>query len=205
MDFLGFLEEEKDFLEFPNNKKNSPLYGRPHGIPGSQLRPGLPVVCAAARPATGQPQPIRRQPVWRAAVQATVWPCFLVAGRTRSRGSVCGHAHVWARLCPGAPPPLATTGTPPQCSTECPRRRGRRRVGVSPAVMATDAWVAGLQDAPTRDSRVGARRPPGRPVRVVRVGRRRGRGGGAAARKGSSHAGAAARRKRWVRTEALAR
>jgi hypothetical protein len=67
MDFLGFLEEEKDFLEFLNKKK-PPLYGRPHGIPRSQLRPGFPVACAAARPATGQPQPIRRQPVWRAAV-----------------------------------------------------------------------------------------------------------------------------------------
>jgi hypothetical protein len=85
MDFLGFLEEEKDFLEFSNNKKNfppSPLYGRPHGIPGSQLRPGLLVACAAAQPATGQPQPIQRQPVRRAAVWPTVWPGFWVAGRT---------------------------------------------------------------------------------------------------------------------------
>jgi hypothetical protein len=123
MDFLGFLEEENDFLEFLN-KRIPPLYGRPHGIPGSQMRPGSPVVCAAARPATSQPQPIRRQVVRRAAVQATVWPGFLVAGRTRSRGFVCGHAHVWARLCPGDPPPLAIAGTPPQCPTECQEEEG---------------------------------------------------------------------------------
>jgi hypothetical protein len=165
------------------------------------------VARAAARPTTGQPQPIRRQPLWRAAVQATVWSGSLVAGRTRSRGFVCGHAHVWARLCPGAPPSLAITGTPPQCSTECPRRRGRRRVGVSPAVMAIDAWVAGLQDAPTRDSRVGARRPLGRPVRVVRVGRRRGRGGGAARRRARAPHARVRRREgeRRARTETLAR
>jgi hypothetical protein len=59
MDFLGFLEEKRIFLEFLNKRKLF-LYGRPHGIPGSQLRPGLPVARGAARPATGQPQPIRR-------------------------------------------------------------------------------------------------------------------------------------------------
>jgi hypothetical protein len=67
MDFLGFLKEENDFLEFLNKKKTPP-YVWPHGIPGSQMRPGSPVACAAARPATGQPQSIRRQAVWRAAV-----------------------------------------------------------------------------------------------------------------------------------------
>jgi hypothetical protein len=66
MDFLGFLEEENDFLEFLN--KRPPPYGWPHGIPGSQLRSGFPVACAAARPATGQPQLIRRKAVWRVAV-----------------------------------------------------------------------------------------------------------------------------------------
>jgi hypothetical protein len=75
MDFLGFLEGKRIFLEFFNKRKPL-LYGRLHGIPGSQLRPALPVARATARPATGQPQPIRRQPVRRVAVRATVWPGF---------------------------------------------------------------------------------------------------------------------------------
>jgi hypothetical protein len=59
MDFLGFLEGKRIFLEFLNKRKPF-LFDRPHGIPGSQLRLGLPVARGAARPATGQPQPIRR-------------------------------------------------------------------------------------------------------------------------------------------------
>jgi hypothetical protein len=38
MDFLGFLREENDFLEFLNKKKPPP-YGWPHGIPGSLKGP----------------------------------------------------------------------------------------------------------------------------------------------------------------------
>jgi hypothetical protein len=73
-------------------------------------------------------------------------------------------------------------------------------VGVSPAVMAIDAWVAGLQGAPTRAPRVGARRPLGRPVYVARVGRRRGRGGGAAVCRGFSRAGYGGVKWRWACT-----
>jgi hypothetical protein len=54
MDFLGFLEGKRVFLEFLSKRKYSPS-DRPHGIPGSQLRPGLPVARGAARPAIGQP------------------------------------------------------------------------------------------------------------------------------------------------------
>jgi hypothetical protein len=42
MDFLGFLEEKRNFLEFLIKRKPFPS-DRPHGIPGSQLRPGSPV------------------------------------------------------------------------------------------------------------------------------------------------------------------
>jgi hypothetical protein len=75
MDFLGFLEEKRIFLEFLIKRKLF-LYCRPHGIPGSQLRPGFPVARGAARPANGQPQPIRRRPVRRAAVWSAVCPGF---------------------------------------------------------------------------------------------------------------------------------
>jgi hypothetical protein len=48
MDFLGFLEGKRIFLEYLNKRK-LPLFCRPHGIPGSQLRPGLPVArCVAS-------------------------------------------------------------------------------------------------------------------------------------------------------------
>jgi hypothetical protein len=63
MDFLGFLEEKRIFLEFLIKRKLS-LYCRPHGIPGSQLRPGLPVAAVRLGP--------------------------LLASRSRSGGSRCG-------------------------------------------------------------------------------------------------------------------
>jgi hypothetical protein len=67
MDFLGFLEEKRIFLEFLIKRKLSPT-GRPHGIPGSQLRPGSLVARGGAWLPTGQPQPIRRLPVRLAVV-----------------------------------------------------------------------------------------------------------------------------------------
>jgi hypothetical protein len=73
MDFLGFLKGKRNFLEFLFKRKSFPA-DRPHGIPGSQLRPGSPVVRGGAWLPTGQPQPIRRLPVRLAAVWASVWP-----------------------------------------------------------------------------------------------------------------------------------
>jgi hypothetical protein len=119
-----------------------------------------------------------------------VWSAHLVAGRTRSAWIDCGHARVWSQVCPAFPPlPLRLLTAAPVLD-KMPKKKGRRRVEVSPAVMVLYAWAAGLQGAPTRfSSGCGARRPLGRPVGVVRVGRWRGRGGGAAVCRGSSRAG----------------
>jgi hypothetical protein len=67
MDFLGFLKGENYFLEFLNKRIPPPprLAARDPRIADAA---GIPAACAAARPATGQPQPIRRQAVWLAAV-----------------------------------------------------------------------------------------------------------------------------------------
>jgi hypothetical protein len=97
MDFLGFLEEKRIFLEFLIKRKLSPT-GRPHGIPGSQLRPGSPVARGGAWLPTGQPQPIRRLPVRLAVVWPFAWPASCVAGRIGSWGSFLRPlAHVGAR------------------------------------------------------------------------------------------------------------
>jgi hypothetical protein len=112
MDFLGFLEGKRIFLEYLNKRKPS-FFGRPHGIPRSPLRPGLPVARCAARPVTGQPQPIRRQPVRRAAVWLAVWPWILSGGPHRILGiSLRPRAHVGLTAPRGFSPALVTTGPP---------------------------------------------------------------------------------------------
>jgi hypothetical protein len=112
MDFLGFLEEKRIFLEFLIKRKLPP-FCRPHGIPGSQLRPGLPVARCAARPANGQPQPIRRQPVRRAAVWLAVWPRILSGGPHRILGiPLRPRAHVGLTAPRGSSPALVTSGPP---------------------------------------------------------------------------------------------
>jgi hypothetical protein len=78
LDFLGFLEGVKDFLEFLNNKRIFP--------------PSF----TAGR--TGSPDPS----CGRGAPWPSAWPAICVAGRTGSWGSFCGHARMWALVCKGS-------------------------------------------------------------------------------------------------------
>jgi hypothetical protein len=147
MDFLGFLEGKRNFLEFLSKRKLS-LTDRPHGIPGSQLRPGFPVARGGAWLPTGQPQPIRRLPVRLAAV----WPlCGLdpewraafdpgdLSAATRACGLICARG-----LFP--------------CSGDGGAAGSVKKDGGASGLVGgggLGAWVAGAQGAPARASRAG--------------------------------------------------
>jgi hypothetical protein len=151
MDFLGFLKGENYFLEFLN-KKNPPTAGRTGSPDRGCGRDPLGLRCgsasywpAAADPAAGG---VAGRGVGHRVVRPSGGgPHQIRVDRLRPRPRVVSGV-------PSLPPfPLRYLTAAPVLD-KMPKKKGRRRVEVSPAAMVLYAWATGLQGALTRFPRV---------------------------------------------------